>query len=168
MKKETRALSGASQHAYFRRVLKEHPSLTAEERAQLLARLRQEVAQVRLRVLPEQRPAPPQPAEPRTMPSAVQTADVPQAPPAAVEVVAVPPPPPFDPFSPNIVVVLRRLGRAAALAELEAIASADDLRLLAREQRLSVAADLTSAVDLRAAIVAAAERRVANRVAAMS
>lgn len=166
MKKETRALSGASQHAYFRRVLKDHPSLTAEERAQLLERLRQEVAQVRLRVLPEQRPAPQQPAEPRTMPSGVQTVDAPQ--PAPVEVVAVPPVPPFDPFSPNIVVVLRRLGRAAALAELEAIASVEDLRLLAREQRLSVAADLTSAPDLRAAIVAAAERRVANRVAAMS
>ncbi len=166
MKKETRALSGASQHAYFRRVLKDHPSLTAEERAQLLARLREEVAQVRLRVLPEQRPAPQQPAKPRTMPSAVQTVDVPQ--PAPVEAVAVPSVPPFDPFSPNIVVVLRRSGRAAALAELEAIASADDLRLLAREQRLSVAADLTSAVDLRVAIVAAAERRVANRVAAMS
>jgi hypothetical protein len=168
MKKETRALSGASQHAYFRRVLKDHPGLSAEERAQLLARLREEVAQVRLRVLPEQQPAVAPTAEvQRVAPAVVQPVDVAKLPPAPVEIVT-PPAPPFDPFTPNIVVVLRRSGRAAVLAELEAIASVDDLRLLAREQRLSVDAELTSAHDLRVAIVAAAERRVANRVAAMS
>ena len=75
---------------------------------------------------------------------------------------------PFDPFSPNIVVVVRKSGRAAALAALDAIDSLDNLRLLAREQRLSVSADLASAAELRAAIVTAAERRIANRMAAAS
>jgi hypothetical protein len=168
MKKETRALSGASQHAYFRRVLKDHPSLSAEERARLLARLREEVAQVRLRVLAERQATATRPVEVQPAPPApVQPVDAPEPAPAPVEFAA-PPAPPFDPFTPNIVVVLRRSGRAAVLAELEAIASVDNLRLLAREQRLSVDAELTSADDLRAAIVAAAERRVANRVAAMS
>jgi hypothetical protein len=72
----------------------------------------------------------------------------------------------FDPFSPNVVVVVRKAGRAAALAALGAIASVDNLRLLAREQRLTVAADVSSAADIRVAIVSAAERRIANRMAA--
>jgi hypothetical protein len=48
------------------------------------------------------------------------------------------------------------------------IESLDDLRLLAREQRLAVGAGLSSAAELRAAIVTAAERRIANRMAAAS
>jgi hypothetical protein len=63
-------------------------------------------------------------------------------------------------------VVLRRSGRDAVLAALDAIESLHDLRLLAREQRLSVGANLSSAAELRAAIVAAAERRIANRLSA--
>jgi hypothetical protein len=73
---------------------------------------------------------------------------------------------PFDPFSPNIIVVVRTAGREAALAALTAIDSPDNLRLLAREQRLTVAGDAASAADLRIAIVTAAERRIANRMAA--
>jgi hypothetical protein len=74
----------------------------------------------------------------------------------------------FDPFSPNVVVILRTSGRAAALAALAAIDREEHLRLLAREQRLNVGPDLASLAELRAAIVGAAERRVANRVAAAS
>src|ERR1700730_5287700 len=50
MKKETKALSGASQDAYFRRVLKAHPNLSAAERDRIVRQLREEVAQLRLRV----------------------------------------------------------------------------------------------------------------------
>ena len=52
MRKKTKALSGASQDAYFRRVLKANPNLSADERDQLVRRLRQEVAQLRVRVEP--------------------------------------------------------------------------------------------------------------------
>ena len=65
-------------------------------------------------------------------------------------------------------VLLRTGGRERLLGALESIDSADNLRLLAREQRLSVGADLTSPAELRGAIVQAAERRVANRIAAAS
>src|SRR5436189_3563629 len=75
---------------------------------------------------------------------------------------------PFDPFSPNVIVVVRKSGRDAALAALGSIDSVDQLRLLAREQRLAVPADLSSVVELRTAIVAAAERRITNRIAAAS
>ena len=63
---------------------------------------------------------------------------------------------------------MRKSGRAAALAALDAIDSLDNLRLLAREQRLSVSADTRLAAEMRAAIVTAAERRIANRMAAAS
>lgn len=77
-------------------------------------------------------------------------------------------PPGFDPFTPNVVVIVRTRGAAAAAAALQAIASPDDLRLLAREQRLSIGDDVADPPALRAAIVAAAERRIANRRAAAS
>ena len=60
-----------------------------------------------------------------------------------------------------------QVGPRAALAALAAIDSTDNLRLLAREQRLSVDADVVAA-EMRAAIVMAAERRIANRMAAAS
>lgn len=145
MAKKTKALSGASQDAYFRRVLKTHLELKVEDRDRLVGKLREDIAQLRLRTHAS--------INPKTLPST--------PPPAA-------PAPPFDPFSPNVIVVVRTSGRDAALAALGGIDSIDNLRLLAREQRLTVSADLSSVEELRAAIVTAAERRVANRIAAAS
>src|ERR1700741_2695117 len=157
MKKETKALSGASQDAYFRRLLKEHPNLSAAERDLIVRQLREEVAQLRLRVKADGDIA----APPGTPP-----------PPDAQPAAAIPQPVadsaglPFDPYSPNVVVVVRKSGREAALVALAAIDSTENLRLLAREQRLNVDADVSSATEMRTAIVMAAERRIANRVAA--
>jgi len=177
MRKKTKALSGASQDAYFRRLLKANPSLSAEERDQLVRRLRQEVAQLRVRMEPRQQSDPPVVSVPAESVAAVApqpSTDIPVEQPATRA--KLPPPilepglaaEPFDPFSPNIVVVVRKSGRAAALAALDAVDSLDNLRLLAREQRLSVSADLASVAEVRAAIVTAAERRIANRMAAAS
>lgn len=164
MRKKTRALSGASQEAYFRRVLRAHPSLSPEERDALLRKLRTEVAQVRVRV------------EPRADVEAAVIIGKPAAPPetgadearAGLAQLAAKTGPAFDPFTPNVVVVVRKQGREAALAALEAIGSVDNLRLLAREQRLGIGEEPKTAADIRAAIVAAAERRIANRMAAAS
>jgi len=174
MRKKTRALSGASQDAYFRRVLKAHPDLSAEERDRLLRKLRQEVAQLRVRLEPRRDVEPPSAALAASPAATMRRArSSPSADPPAPAARPEPPPappvaPPFDPFSPNIVVVVRKAGRDAALAALGAIDSLDNLRLLAREQRLTVGADLSSTAELRSAIVAAAERRIANRMAAAS
>jgi hypothetical protein len=181
MPRKTRALSGAAQDAYFRRVLKTCAALPAEEREQLVRRLRQEIAQLRLRVVRTAEPADVShatPMPPSSEPVADQTVSPHQAEtplPTWANLDFGPPAPPaydaapaFDPYSPNVIVVLRKGGREAALRALDAIESLDNLRLLAREQRLSVSADLSSAAELRAAIVAAAERRVANRLAAAS
>jgi hypothetical protein len=54
------------------------------------------------------------------------------------------------------------------LEELTSIDDVASLRLLAREQQLGIANDLDEAADIRLAIVAAAERRIANRRAAAS
>ena len=170
MRKKTRALSGASQEAFFRRVLKASAALSPADRDQLLRKLRSEVAQVRVRLEPREAPEEPPTiiGEPAIRPAALQTGSS-----GADTAVALPGSPvtttaPFDPFSPNIVVVVRKSGRVAALAALDAIDSMENLRLLAREQRLSIGVDLATAADVRAAIVAAAERRIANRMAAAS
>jgi hypothetical protein len=170
MRKKTKALSGASQDAYFRRVLKAYPGLSPEERDKLVGRLRAEIAQLRVRVTPnaeaDARQIPVVPAS-----GAMAVPDTPPVTPAvpAATIPSPPLPPPiaaFDPFSPNVIVIVRKSGRAAALAALDAIDSLDNLRALAHEQRLSLAPGLASAAELRAAIVTAAERRIANRMAA--
>jgi hypothetical protein len=74
----------------------------------------------------------------------------------------------FDPYSPNIVVLIRTRGRAATIAELAAIGDVDCLRLLAREQQLGIAPGLSHQADICEAIADAAERRIANRRAAAS
>lgn len=155
MRKKTKALSGASQDAYFRRVLKAHPGVSAEERDRIVQRLRQEVAQVRVRATARSDVDAVPPTEPvRGGAPATQTQDPPAAGPT------------FDPFTPNVVLTVRTSGRDQTLAALAAIEGVDQLRLLAREQRLTIPADLASAGEIRAAIVTAAERRIANRLAA--
>src|SRR5262249_31540816 len=153
MQKKTRALSGASQDAYFRRVFKAYPNLSADERERLVRRLRQEIAQLRLRRSARDEAETSAAETPAPEPTA--TREPAKAPTAAAASVLVQPPTTFDPFSPNVIVVVRTAGRDAALAALTAIDSADNLRLLAREQRLSVAGEPASAADLRTAIVAA-------------
>ncbi len=161
MRKRTRALSGASPEAYFRRVLRAHSGLSAEERGALLRKLRAEVAQVRVRIEPR--------ADGEAPDIIGRGAASPEPPVEETEAAAPPPTPaaaPFDPYSPNVVVVVRRQGRKAALAALDAIDSIDNLRLLAREQRLSIGDGPVTAAEVRVAIVTAAERRIANRMAA--
>jgi hypothetical protein len=160
MRKKTKALSGASQDAYFRRVLKAHPDLSAEERDRLVHRFRHDIAQLRVRVAQRAQVETPAPRVPESPAEIEALTPSPPTPPVKS------PPSPFDPFSPNVVVVIRTSGREAALAALGAIENPDGLRLLAREQRLTIPTGVLSAADLRAAIVTAAERRIANRVAA--
>ncbi len=152
MTRKTKALSGASQDAYFRRVLKTYPSIPDEARERIVHRLRKEVAQLRIR------PSARDEAE-----AAVEATD---ATPANVPAETAAERAPFDPFAFNVIVTLRTWGKDAALEALNAIGDADNLKLLAREQRLSIGDDLGTAAELSSAIIAAAERRLANRRAA--
>ena len=174
MTRKTKALSGASQDAYFRRVLKTYPDLGEDARERIVRQLRREIAQLRIRPAAHRDGAGIDQAPPAAISGAAAPAADPAAAPPTIEPAAVAAPTapeaapsaPFDPFAINVIVVLRTAGKDAALEALNNIADAENLRLLAREQRLSVDTELATAHDLSAAIVAAAERRIANRRAA--
>jgi hypothetical protein len=163
-----RFLNGAAKDAFLRQLLAAEPGLDEDVRKRLARTLQSSIALVSLRYgnLPEEteiacasETGDAAPAEP--IPQANDTAATGAD---ATSTVAEP----FDPYSPNVIVVFRTQGRDAALAELHSIEDVECLRLLAREQQLGIASNLADATDIRHAIVAAAERRVANRRAAAS
>lgn len=169
MAKSSRTLSGAAKDRYFERVLESEPELDDGTRERLLARLTTDVALVALKAAPRRRtPAAGKASSPLangmgcTEPRAVRACEPPPVPSNAESDGA------FDPYSPNVIVVIRTQGRDAVMAELHGIADVDRLRLLAREQQLGIEPGLSSADEIRSAIVAAAERRIANRRAAAS
>ena len=141
MTKRTRALSGASQDAYFRRLFRSHSSLTPDERDKIVQLLRREIAQLRLRR--QQREGDAEASKEATPTKPAQVAETTPAKPADVQPAPTAPRAesavtPFDPFSINVVVLLRTGGRERLLGALESIDSADNLRLLAREKSIPV------------------------------
>lgn len=152
MTKGSKPLWGSSKDAYFKRILRAEPELGAPALERIFRRLHAEVVQVRLRDPAVELGASDSDA---SAVSSVEPID------AAVTTA-------FDPYSPNVVVVVRTAGRERALTALSQIERVEHLRMLAREQQLSIEADIESAADIRAAIVSAAERRIANRRAAAS
>jgi len=163
MARTKRFLNGAAKDAFLRQVLAAEPGLDEATRERLALALQSSIALISLRHRSNSEPSV------GTSDNAAATHE-----PDAQNAAGNTPPTtatecePFDPYSPNVIVVFRTLGRDAALAELHAIEDVECLRLLAREQRLGIASDLADAADIRHAIVAAAERRIANRRAAAS
>lgn len=159
MSKTTRTLSGAAKNSFLKGVVKSALGEDHQARERLMAELTAAIASLRVRVEAERgrktkaagQRAQPQPATARTPEqSPVEAA----------------PAEPFDPYSPNVIVVIRTRGRDAALAALASITTEQNLRLLAREQQLGLPKDPMSLPEIRDAIVAAGERRIANRLAA--
>ncbi|MGE0024976.1 MAG: hypothetical protein AB7S70_15240 [Hyphomicrobium sp.] len=72
----------------------------------------------------------------------------------------------FDPYEIGAVVTLHRLGAPGLMDRLSGIASVDHLVSLARAQNLALKSGWSTADELRAAIVACAEQRLAERRAA--
>ncbi len=181
MAKRRRMLSGAAKDAYLARIVREEGGGDAGLVDRILARLQDEIALVSLRraadpgaggrsagALAVSAPAR-RDGSGENAPADVETAGGAMASDGADP--GVEPQPPaadFDPYSPNVVVVFRTRGRDAVLEELTSIDDVASLRLLAREQQLGIANDLDEATEIRLAIVAAAERRIANRRAAAS
>lgn len=89
-----------------------------------------------------------------------------ETPPAAPEKSTTPPA--FDPYAFSAVVVLTKSGKDGLMKRLAAIDRPEHLRTLADAQHLAVDKSLSSPVELRAAIVKATEKRIANRRAAAS
>lgn len=165
MARTSKPLYGTSKDAYFRRVLRAEPGVGAAASERILRRLQAEVVQVRLRgseaaTQPlEEAGATAEPSAEAAIPTAAEVI-------AATGGGAAEPMPEFDPFTPNVIVLIRTEGRERALAALAGIDRIEHLLLLAREQKLSIDGALEAAADIRSAIIAAAERRVANRRAA--
>ena len=156
MAKSITSLSGSAKDDYLGRVLGEEAGLDPAARRDLAERLQREVTRVWVKAPAVADEAVAQgAAEPEIAGEAAATD-------AAAETAG------FNPYAPNVVVVIRRSGREGALEALNAIERPEHLRLLAREQQLVVDAALVEPAAIRAAIVAAAERRIANRRAAAS
>lgn len=146
MAKTVNSLTGAAKDAYLRQMLAGEPEAAARE--SLTERLQAEITRVWVRssapaVAGQQSP---EPIEAETEPASSA----------------------FDPFTPNVIVVLRTGGREKVLAALSRIDAAENLKTLAREQQLGIDPELAIPDEIRAAIVTAAERRIANRRAAAS
>lgn len=76
--------------------------------------------------------------------------------------------PPFDPFAFSAVALLTRKGRSGLAQALDGIGRAEDLRRLAEAQHLVLPDGLADVALLREAVIAATERRIAERRAAAS
>ena len=147
MAKSVNSLSGAAKDAYLRQVLASESDLGTAATERLAERLQAEISRVWVRTsAPVMADAQPEPAET-------------DAPTTAAD---------FDPYTPNVIVVVRTAGRETALAALGQIAAAENLRVLAKHQQLGIDHDLATPDEIRSAIIAAAERRIANRRAAAS
>ena len=147
MAKNVNSLTGAAKDAYLRQILASEPEQAAGSRDRLGERLQSEITRVWVRSSA--------PAVAGTAAESIDPGDD-----AAVEA--------FDPYTPNVIVVLRTGGREKAMAALGSIANAEHLKILAREQQLGIDPELALPDEIRSAIVSAAERRIANRRAAAS
>lgn len=145
MAKAVKSLTGAAKDAYLRRAVARTEALDPATAEGVARRLSADVSRVWVRV----------DALDRGLDTPAEQPQVSQA--AA-----------FDPYTPNVIVVVRTVGAAGALKALAAIADIDNLRILAREQQLGIEAELQTLEEIRVAIVAAAERRIVNRRAAAS
>jgi hypothetical protein len=75
---------------------------------------------------------------------------------------------PFNPYRFSALVVLAKQGRGGLLKRLQEIKSAENLRAFAEAQHVPVDAKVKKMDDIRKAIVAAVEQRLADRKAAAS
>jgi hypothetical protein len=158
MGKATRSLSGASQKKYFRDLFHSTDGVAAESAEALADICKREIAQVRVRLpIPERgrksRAAKTKVADPLAAAASAASDGAHSG---------------FDPFAFSVVVVVTKEGREGLARKLEAIASPDDLRMLAKAQHVALP-DGSPTIDvLRAAIIEGALHRVANRKAAAS
>lgn len=157
MSKNTRALSGAAKNTFLDGIVRSALGEDHAARDRLLEELTAAVASLRVRVEAERGRK-----GKKGRASEVEVT----LPPPAKDVYSELAPGDFDPYSPNVIVVVRTKGRDAALAALASITREDQLRQLSHEQQLSIPPEVRTAADMRVAIVDAAERRIANRRAA--
>jgi hypothetical protein len=175
MARTTRQLSGAGKDKFLRSLVARVASGSTEA-ASIADALAREITEVRVRRETwEALQAPSTNPQLASLPEPIDHPDhgaaarddgageriAPEEPIAATE-------PPFDPFAFSAVAVLTRKGRSGLAHALDGIGRAEDLRRLAEAQHLVLPDGLADVALLREAVIAAAERRVAERRAAAS
>ncbi len=161
MSKSTRSISGAAKNTFLDGIVRSALGEDHAARERLLEELTAAVASLRIRVEADR-------GRKATRTVTLPAPDKSGASSAPLSSRDAEPDDDFDPYTPNVIVVVRTRGRDAALAALAALTSERHLRVLAHEQQLGVPPGQHSLADIRHAIVAAAERRIANRLAAGS
>lgn len=162
MGKATRSLSGASQKKYFRELLRSVDGVTPDAADALTEACEREIAQVRVRLPIPDRGMTGKTARLRQKPTQTQAPAPEPAPSADAHAAS------FDPFAFSVVVVVTKEGREGLARKLDGIASAADLKALAKAQHLALPEGDLTAEDLRMAIIEGALQRIANRKAAAS
>ncbi len=161
MTRATKPLSGAAKDRYFRRLLAREADLPEDVEQRVRERLRDETSQVRIRteVVAARLAVPRTRSAASSDAPASETLLVRQAGETPCEARA------FDPFTPNVILVLRTQGLQPAFAALQSL-TLDQLRILAREQQLGIDETVSNKDAVCNAVLEAAERRIANRRAA--
>jgi hypothetical protein len=147
--------------AFFRAYIRRETSLDAAAAEKLAEALTKAVNMMRVFEMPSLESA----APPPTVTVAATTKG--KGKPAPVESAAAAPPA-FDPYAFSAMVALARTGKDGLLKRLSEIKSAENLKAFAEAQHLGINAALKKPDELRKAIVAAAEQRLADRKAAAS
>lgn len=155
MNKATQLWDIDRKRAFFRAFLQREKNLDRAAAEKLADTLANAVNMMRVWELPED--APPAPA---AKPDDAATKAKTNTPAAAAA--------PFDPFAFSPIVVLVKTGKDGLMKRLLDIKSVEHLKAFAEAQHLAVAPSVKKIDELRKAIVAATEQRLADRKAAAS
>ena len=153
MTKGTQLWPGEKMRGFFRAHIRRATKLNEADGERLVDALAKAINFMRVWEMPEAPPAAePAKAAAQVKPAAADTTDA----------------KPFDPYAFSAMVVLSRTGRDGLLKRLADIKTAENLKALAEAQHLAIDRNLKKVEDLRKAIAAAAEQRLADRKAAAS
>lgn len=150
---------GDQMRAFFRAHVQRETNLDAAAAEKLSQALTKAVNRMLVWDIPTVQAAPP-PAAVKGKAKPQSAGNAPTPAPAAA--------PAFDPYAFSAMVVLAKTGKDGLQKRLADIKSAADLRALADAQHLAVNTALKKPDELRKAIVAATEQRLADRKAAAS
>ena len=173
MKDGTVKLSGLAKDRFLERFVAHEGEIEPAARERLIARAKATFTSLRVRkaamaAARKQPPAPATKAGPSATPPTTPDPVVPAAGPAQAASAA--PPAAFDAYAVRLVPVFQREGRDGLLAQLGGIGEVDHLRLIAKAQQIVLPQELrtgaVAAETVRAAIVEAVARRIADRRAA--
>ena len=149
MSKATQIWDIDKKRAFFRAYIQRETKLDGAAAEKLAESLTKAVNMMRVWEMPEATASPPAEETKKAVTAATEA-------------------PAFDPYAFSLIVTLAKTGKTGLAKRLAEIKSVDHLRALAEAQHLAVNAALKKPEELRKAIIAATEQRLADRKAAAS